>query len=60
MMPAEFLSLPPQSLGIQMCVEGTVCGLVFSVWWRVSHANQKAEYDKYYASQRALIAGGEE
>jgi len=56
---AEF-SGKARSLGIQMIVEGTVCGTVFSVWWRFSHAQEKAAYDKYYAQQRAAVAAAAE
>ena len=39
-----------QSLGIQMCVEATALGVVMSVWWRWSHTQEKALYDKYYGA----------
>ena len=36
-----------------MCVEGTALGLFFAIWWRISHIQEKAKYDKYYAQLRA-------
>jgi hypothetical protein len=35
-----------------MIAEGTAVGLVFAIWWRSTHANEKAQYDKYYANLR--------
>jgi len=56
---AEF-SGKARALGVQMIGEATVCGLVFSVWWRFSHVQQKAAYDKYYATQREVVAAASE
>ena len=36
-----------------MCVEGSVLGIIFAVWWRISHNSEKAKYDRYYANLRA-------
>jgi hypothetical protein len=36
-----------------MSVEATALGLFMAVWWRMSHAQEKALYDKYYATLRA-------
>ena len=49
------IALPPraQQLGIQMSVEATALGTFMAVWWRMTHTQEKALYDKYYASLRA-------
>jgi len=49
---AEF-SGRARALGLQTIAEATVCGLVFAVWWRMSHIAEKSKYDKYYAQLRA-------
>ena len=49
-----------QQLGIQMSVEATLLGTVMAVWWRISHTQEKAKYDKYYANLRATLAGGDD
>ena len=41
-----------QDLGVRMIAEATAVGLVFALWWRSTHANEKAMYDKYYANLR--------
>jgi len=49
-----------QQLGLQMIGEGCALGLVMSVWWRMSHAAEKAKYDKYYATLRSNLAAQSE
>lgn len=49
-----------QTLGLQMIGEATALGFVFAVWWRISHTQEKAKYDKYYANLRATLAGGDD
>ena len=56
---AEFTGKARQ-LGLQMIAEGTALGLFFGIWWRISHANEKAAYDKYYANLRASVAAAAE
>jgi hypothetical protein len=41
-----------------MMAEGSALGLVMAVWWRISHSQEKALYDKYYANLRATVEGG--
>jgi len=36
-----------------MSVEATLLGTVMAIWWRWSHTQEKALYDKYYANLRA-------
>ena len=38
-----------------MIGEATALGLVMGILWRISHANEKAQYDKYYANLRASL-----
>ena len=49
-----------QSLGIQMIGEASALGFVMAAWWRMTHVQEKARYDKYYANLRASLAEGEE
>ena len=51
---AEF-SGKARSLGLQMIAEGTALGLGMAIWWRITHAQEKALYDKYYANLRATM-----
>ena len=51
---------PAQSLALQMIGEATALGTVMAVWWRVTHSQEKAKYDKYYANLRASIEGSDE
>ena len=43
-----------------MIGEATALGTVMAVWWRVTHSQEKAKYDKYYANLRASIEGSDE
>ena len=38
-----------------MIGEGTALGLAMAIWWRMTHAQEKALYDKYYANLRATM-----
>ena len=49
-----------QSLGLQMIGEATLLGIVMAMWWRFSHSQEKALYDKYYSSLRASKAAESE
>ena len=49
-----------QTLGLQMIGEATALGFVFAVWWRISHTQEKAKYDKYYATLRSNLAAASE
>ena len=42
---------------VRMSVEATVCGFFFAFWWRYSHNEEKARYDRYYASLKAASDG---
>ena len=53
--PPACLIARPQQLGLQMIGEASALGLVMGVLWRISHANEKAQYDKYYANLRASL-----
>ena len=39
-----------------MIGEATALGTVMAIMWRISHANEKAQYDKYYANLRASMS----
>ena len=43
-----------------MIAEGTALGTVMAVWWRITHVQEKAKYDKYYANLRASVEGSDE
>ena len=49
-----------QQLGLQTIAEGCALGTVMAVWWRMSHASEKAKYDKYYATLRSNLAAASE
>ena len=45
-----------QQLGLQTIAEGTALGLFFAVWWRITHTQEKAKVDKFYAELRSAVA----
>ena len=49
-----------QQLGLQMIGEATALGFIMAFWWRMTHAAEKAKYDKYYATLRSSVAAASE
>ena len=39
-----------------MIAEGCVVGTFFAVWWRITHTQEKAKVDKFYAELRSAVA----
>ena len=43
-----------------MIGEATALGFIMAFWWRMTHAAEKAKYDKYYATLRSSVAAESE